>query len=556
LETHYATIWEAIADAMPDRLAIVAGDVRRSWGQYEDRSARLAQVLLDHGLESGDKVGLLLYNGPEYAESQFAAFKNRQLPVNINYRYHDDELVYLLDNADATALVFHSSFGDRVGRVLDRLPKLQMLLEVADSDGHLDKATRFEDALAGAAPAPRITRAEDDEVILYTGGTTGYPKGVRYAMGAHCGMFLQNFPMILGLEGAVDGDGCVARAVAMRADDTNPRVLSAVPLMHGQGLYMGLLAPHLFGGTCVLTTSRSFDAKTTLDVATAERVQLLVIVGDAIALPLVRDLDERAATGDALALPSLQTIMSSGAMFTAELKERLLAHLPHVVIADGLGSTEAGAGVSFTMAGMTTPTATFIALPGTKVFNDAGTEVTPGSGEVGRIAVADGAALGYYKDDERSAATFQVVDGVRYTVAGDQATVNEDGSIVLLGRGSGCINTAGEKVWPEEVEEAMKRCEAIDDALVFGVEDERLGQRIVAVASLAPAAEYDAAAVIARVRDSLATYKAPKEVVFLDEVPRTPTGKPDYAVARARFEDERRAVAIRSQLVSPKLSPR
>jgi acyl-CoA synthetase (AMP-forming)/AMP-acid ligase II len=536
METHFATIWESIADAVPDHDAIVQGDRRVAWGDYDERAARLAQAFLDAGLTVDSKVGMFMYNCPEYAETQFAALKMRAVPVNVNYRYLDDELHYLLDNADAEALVFHASLGDRIARIRDRLPKLKLLVQVLDDEGFgqpLDGVAEYEALLAAHRPADRVERSPGDVYMLYTGGTTGMPKGVMYEIGTFCGQFLVSMPMLLGLA-PFEEPGDIAPVVEALVEAGDPMVaMSGPPLMHGTGVWLGLMAPHLYGATAVLSSSRSFDADDVVRTIERERVKLLIIVGDAFGRPLLRRLEELAEQDSVPDLSSLDLVISSGAMFSAEVKRGLLEFMPTTALLDALGSTEGSMGMTMTTRGMESDTASFSAQPTTKVFDEHDDEIPPGSGRVGMVATSGVVPIGYYKDDEKSRRTFRTIDGIRWSFPGDLATVDDDGSIRLLGRSSQCINTGGEKVYPEEVEEALKEHPAVFDCLVFGVDDERFGQRVAGVASLEAGADVTGDDILGAVRGRLASYKLPKELVLVDRVPRTTTGKADYPAARA-----------------------
>ncbi|MBM3670918.1 MAG: acyl-CoA synthetase [Actinobacteria bacterium] len=532
MEPHFATVWESVADAVPDRPAIVQGARRVSWREYEERSARLAAALTSAGLAPGDHVGMYLYNSPEYCETNFAALKSRFVPVNVNYRYLDDELVYLLDDADAKACVFHSSLGERIERIRDRLPLVRQWIEVDDGGEHVDGALAYEEVLAAHDPAPRIERETTDIYMLYTGGTTGMPKGVMYEVGIFTNSFLTMMPPFLGLEPLAGPSDAATQAARLDREGRGMVAMPACPLMHGVGGWLGVMAPHLLGATSVLAAERSLDGSALLETIAREGVSLLVIVGDAFARPLVRALDEARDRGAQYDLSKLAIVLSSGATLSAEMKQALLGHVEHLMLLDAMGSTEGSAGTAVTMKGMPTRTGGFSMTPGAKVFTEDDREVAPGSGQSGMLGVTGAIPIGYWKDPEKSARTFREIDGVRYSFPGDWATVEADGTITLLGRGSSCVNTGGEKVYPEEVEEAVKRHAAIEDCLVVGIPDERLGQRLVAVASFAPGATTDEDEVIAFVKQGLAHYKAPTQVVFVETVPRTPSAKADYRAAR------------------------
>ena len=537
MELHYATIWESIADVIPDATAVVHGDTVRTWGEYDERAARLAAAYAAAGLGHDSKIGLYMYNGNEYLEAQYAGFKVRGVPINVNYRYLDDELWYLLDNADAEALVFHASLGDRVAQVVDRLPELKLLIEVDDGGtGQVDGAVRYDDVLADNEPMERIVRSEDDIYMLYTGGTTGMPKGVMYDMASHVGLFLQSGFPFLG-QRVPRGADEVAPLVQEITEAGNRMIaIPCAPLMHGTGLWLGAFASHLTGGEVITLTSRTLDPHEVLGTVQARRATSLVIVGDAFAKPLVAAIDEAAANGRPYDLSSIGVILSSGVMWTTEVKEQLLERLPHVVLFDAIGSTEGSMGNQMSTRGGSTETAKFTQNPTTKVFAEDGREVEPGSDEIGMVAAGGFVPLGYFKDPDKSARTFRTIDGVRYAFPGDLAQVATDGTLIFLGRGNQVINSGGEKIFPEEVEEAVKRVPGVLDCLVVGVADERFGQAVTAIAATDGTA-LDEADVIAHVKTQLARYKAPKRVVFVKEVPRAPNGKADYAAARQYARD-------------------
>ena len=530
MESHYATLWEALADTIGDRDAVVCGKQRRSWSDYEQRAARLGAALADAGLKPDSKVGLYLYNSVEYLETQFAAFKQRCVPVNINYRYLDDELLYLLENSDAEALFFHSSLGDRVARVMERAPRVKLWVQVDDGGDPVPGAVAYEDLIAGHDPARRITRKEDDVYMLYTGGTTGMPKGVMYDMGGMLQGFIGiGFPVLgLGLPGV---DEIPALAAKLWEEQGGTTSIPACPLMHGTGIWLGAMIPHLAGGRVALLEGRSFDAHELWDVYQRESANQVVIVGDAFAKPMVRALTEAQEQGRPYDLSSGRFIISSGVMWTTEVKQQLLDWHEWVLI-DAIGSSEGSMGNQITTRGNVGKTARFAMSPTTRVFTEEGREVEPGSGEKGMVAAGGMVPRGYYKDETKSEATFKTVGGVRYAFPGDWATVDADGTLVLLGRGSNCINTAGEKVYPEEVEEAVKEHPDVQDCLVVGVEDEKFGQRVTGVASPRPGAGLDPEALREFTRSRLAAYKVPKQLFVVDEVRRAPNGKADYPWAR------------------------
>ncbi|MEY2642212.1 MAG: AMP-binding protein [Ilumatobacteraceae bacterium] len=536
----YPNIFEAHADAFPDAVAIAYGDREITWSAYDSMAARLASAFAAHGLARESKVGMFMYNCPEYLTTQYAAFKQRITPVNVNYRYLDDELLYLLDNADCEAVVYHSSLGDRIGRVKDRLGKLKLLIEVADGpSAGVPGSVSWDSVIDAHDPAPRIERGLDDLYMLYTGGTTGMPKGVMYAMGNFTAGFLGFYTGPMGRPPLQNVDEVTALSRMVHGLG-QPTATPCCPLMHGTGVWLGALLPHLVAGKVVLLEGRSFDAAELFRAVERHRIGTLVIVGDAFARPMVQALRTQAESGRPFDTSSVTTIVSTGAMFSAEVKAELFEFIPGAAVMDILGSSEGGMGQTMATKENVNTTAKFGAMPTTKVINlETGLEVVPGSGEQGMVGVSGpGIPIGYYKDPEKSARTFREVGGVRYSFPGDMAVVEADGTITLLGRGSNCINTAGEKVFPEEVEEAVKTHPAVADCLVFGVPDEKFGQRVVGVASVAAGQTQPTGDdVIAYTKTKLSSYKVPKQLVFVATVPRAPNGKADYGTAKKMFEE-------------------
>ncbi len=524
MQAHYASIWESIADRMGDADAIVQGSHRLSWRDYEARAARLAGAFAAASLQPGSKVATFLFNGPELLEARFAALKQRAVPVNVNYRYVDGELAYILDNSDSEAVVYHASLGERIGRVRPRLPKVRLWIEVADAGPGLAGALRYEDVLAQATPAPRISRAEDDIQIIYTGGTTGSPKGVMIAIGnaVRSGLVLASQ---LGMPAATFEEAADV-AVRLAGEGASARNLVACPLMHGTGVQLGANPTMTLGGCTLLMPSRRFDAAEVWNTVAGGKASIITLVGDAMARPLLRALPGPGAQ----ALQSLRYISSSGAMFSREVKAGLVEHLPALTIFDLMSSTEGSLGKSIHTAATGTSTSSFVLNPLARVFDEQDREIPPGAPGAGRIAVTGMIPLGYYKDAEKTAQTFREIRGQRWSFPGDFATVAADGSITLLGRGSSVINTGGEKVFAEEVEEAVKRHPLVDDCLVIGMPDEQWGQCVTAVVStLGPVAQAD---LIDSARAHLAPFKLPRRIVFTPQVPRGANGKADYAEAR------------------------
>ncbi len=518
---NFADIWELAADELPDATCLIHGDDRRSWSEVDRRADGVAQHLIDAGLERQQAVAQYLYNCNEYVESMYAAFKGAFAPVNTNYRYTADELLYLWDNADAGAVVFHGSFADTIEAIRDRLPKVAVWLWVDDGGGACpDWATPYEDAATSGAArvAPAWGRSGDDINFLYTGGTTGMPKGVMWRQDDLAVKLTATLGNPLLDDGGVDD---------LRGTFTAPgtRFMPACPQMHGTGNFP-CLSTLSGGGSVVTLTGRNFDAAELLDTIEREAVNSLAIVGDAFAKPILRALD---AEPDRWDLTSLVGIVSSGVMWSQETKTRLLEHHPGMVLMDAFSSSEAlGMGSSISAAGATAETAKFELSPDTIVIDDLNRPLTPGSGEIGRLAVGGRQPVGYYKDPDKTARTFFEVDGKRYSCPGDFATIDADGRITLLGRGSQCINTGGEKVFPEEVEEAMKTHPDVLDAVAVGIPDEKFGEAVTGMVEARPGHTIDSTAVIAHVKTKLAAYKAPKHIVVVDTIGRAANGKVDY----------------------------
>jgi acyl-CoA synthetase (AMP-forming)/AMP-acid ligase II len=532
-----ATCWEAIADGQPDRPALVHGTRRVTWGEFDERADRLAAAFRALGLGTDSKVALYLYNSNEYLEATNAAFKLRAAHVNVNYRYLEDELAYLLDNADAEIVLFHGCLGEQVAKVRDRLPKLRAVVQVDDGAALLDGALPYEDLIAGHEPLARIERTGDELYILYTGGTTGMPKGVMWRNEDLYGALA---PPIVAMTGQTPPDTPAGHAVlAARVADSGltPTHLPASPLMHGTG-FMSSVQALLLGGTIVTLESRRFDAGELWRAVARERVTQMAIVGDAFAKPMVAELEAAEHRSAPYDLSSLRLVISSGVMWSAPVKQALMQRGSFVCL-DSLGSSEGvGFAGSISAPGHDVGTAKFTIGEHTKVLTEDGREVQPGSDEVGLLSLSGPLPLGYYKDPDKSAATFRTFGGVRYSIPGDYARVAADGSVELLGRGSVSINTGGEKVFPEEVEEAVKLHADVADALVVGVPDERFGEVVAALVAPRPGADLHAEDVTRVVRSHLAGFKQPRHVIVLDALPRGPNGKADYAWAR-RIAQER-----------------
>jgi acyl-CoA synthetase (AMP-forming)/AMP-acid ligase II len=511
-----ADLIEHVADSVPDRVALIVGDREQTYRELEENANRLAHHLAGHGVGPGDHVGIYAFNSHEFVETILAAYKLRAVPINVNYRYVEAELRYLFDNADLVALVHDEQFRPRIDAVRDALPMLQYTIAIGTSE--------YSDALATGSPARDFgPRSDDDIYILYTGGTTGMPKGVVWRQ--------EDVLCVLGglvnfeTGERVQDEWQFAKAAANEPEGNLGIVIA--PLMHGAAQW-GTLNGLLNGRTTVLMPK--FDADEVWKAVEKHRITTLGITGDAMGRPLIESLE----TNDYDA-SSLVTVASTAAVFSATVKERYLERFPNLIIADAVGSTETGYnGVRVIVkGGEEKPGLPTVRMgPDTVVLDDDMNIVQPGSGVVGRMARGGNVPLRYHKDPEKSAATFVTVAGRRYSVSGDSAIVEADGTMTLLGRGSVCINSGGEKIYPEEVEAALKAHPAVFDAVVVGVPDERWGERVAAVVEVRPGAAVTLDELDTHTRGHVAGYKVPRELHVVDKIERSPSGKPDYPWAK------------------------
>jgi fatty-acyl-CoA synthase len=516
----FGQVYSALGGSLGAAPALIHGDTVIDWAGFDRMTNALARAFLAAGAGPDSKVAHLMRNSPAYLLTTGAAFKARMVHVNVNYRYAAPELLYILDNSDAHVVVFDAEFGPLVEEIRRELPHVKLWVEVGGEPAAW--AVGFEALAAGSGDPVAADHQWSDLFFIYTGGTTGMPKGVMWEQGALFTLLGGGAPVLYGEAPA----SLEAHVEAVHANPARRRGLVLPPLMHGTGLLMGIYALAL-GGTVVTQATRSFDAADAIALAARWRPDLAVIVGDAFARPLLRALD--ADGGD---LSSLKVMISSGTMWSPEVKAGLLRHAPQMMCVDSYGSSEGlGYGSSISTADAPDAPTRFQHDENTIVLDEEMNPIEPGSGKIGRIARTGLTPVGYWKDPEKSAKTFVTVNGRRYTIPGDFASIEADGAIILLGRGSQCINTGGEKVFPEEVEEALKTHPAIEDALVFGVPDEKWGQAVTAVAEAR--GTVSEAELIAHVKAGHAPYKAPKRVILVDRVPRAPNGKPDYDSAKA-----------------------
>jgi len=524
---NFAASWQAITRTAPDFVAIVCGDHRLTYREFDDRARRLASHLHARGLRPGDKVAIDLVNRPEYLETFYAALLLGCVPVNVNYRYVAEELTYLLDNSDAMAIVVEPAFAEVARAAVAALDPVHDPAR-EPSRGHrppllLETGGSYEAALAAASPHGAWDRRPpdpDDLIFLYTGGTTGMPKGVMW----------RNEDLYLALwEMSRPGVEVRDPVATVEAGKRAAIALPASPLMHGTSLFVAI-STLSGGGTVVLIDRSGLDPVAIWDAVERERVALLTIVGDVFARPLLAVLEAEPERWD---LTSLRAITSSGVTWSPETKRGLLRHLPGTTLLDSLGASE---GLMTRSAHSATDAeikpARFAVNDRLKVITDDGRIVEPGSDEVGMVGVGGHIPLGYYKDEQKSAATFRTVNGTRYSVPGDYATVGTDGTITLLGRGSACINTGGEKVYPEEVELLLRRYPGVFDCVVVGVPDPRYGEMVVAIVQATDGHPPDEAALVAFCREHIAGYKRPKRFLFVDSLERSAAGKANYARLR------------------------
>jgi 3-oxocholest-4-en-26-oate---CoA ligase len=524
-----AAVLEAVADVRQGQTAIIQGPRRRSWRDLDDRAARLAGHLAAAGAGPGDRIGMALYNSIEYVESVLAAFKLGAVPVNVNYRYRRAELEHILTDAAVQALIYDAGLETQIAAAAPSVPSLRSLVRVGETEEPVLSAAAYPDALGG----PPLAHPErgDGHWLMYTGGTTGSPKGVLtrhswlYQVVSANGFGLLGQPVPAGTAG-------LRSALGERADGPPSMVcLPAAPLMHATGMYT-CLGALVAGGQVVFLPSRSYDPRELAATIGEHEVDSLSIVGDVFARPLADALDRAAAAGRPWDVSSLRRITSVGVTWSAEVKLRLLAHAD-LVCRDVIAASEGGPfAICETRRGDGAVTSRFVLAPGARVIDEQGNDVRPGSGEVGMLAAPADAEIGYAGDAAATARTFRVIGGRRWTVPGDLASVEADGTVVFAGRGSRVINTGGEKVYAEEVETVVLTHPAVRDALVVGVPDQRWGTRIAVVAALRPGAGLDLAALRAHVGRELADYKRPKDLIVVPELRRSPAGKADLRWAQ------------------------
>ena len=543
-EFNLPDVFDTVARVHPDRDCFIWGDIHITFSEMVDRSSRLGAYLRSRGLgahterdglaghESGqDHLGIYLYNGNEYLEAMLGAFRARVAPFNVNYRYVADELTYLLDNSACRALVYHATFAPVLAELLDGLPRLEVLIQVADDSGNelLPGAVDYATVLAETPPELDVRPSPDDLYILYTGGTTGMPKGVLWRqhdifMSAMGGRNILT-------QAAVDTyDDVAAQAGAF---ETGLKFLILPPLMHGAAQWVSFIGLNNGHAVVLPPDTRRLDPAQTWRTVETERCTTLTVVGDAIARPLVEELESGSYDTS-----SLLSVGNGGAPLTPTIKERLLAQLPNIILTDSVGSSETGAQMShLSSAGGDTSTGRFTPMAGTVVVSEELDKVVePGHDGIGWLAQEGWVPLGYLGDADKTARTFPVIDGVRYSVPGDRARHQADGDIELLGRDSVTINSGGEKIFAEEVERAIAGHPAVHDVVVVGRPSERWGQEVVALVELSAGATATADDITGHAAEHVARYKLPKDVLFLPAIERSPSGKADYRWAKAQVQ--------------------
>jgi 3-oxocholest-4-en-26-oate---CoA ligase len=533
-----ADLAEHAVDAVPDRVALICGDEQITYGQLEEKANRLAHFLIDQGVKKDDKVGLYCRNRIEIVIAMLGIVKAGAVLVNVNFRYVEGELKYLFENSDMVALVHERRYADRVANVLPETPNVKTVLVVNDGSAGSDDdfqrygGVEFYSAIAQGSPERDFgDRSADDIYLLYTGGTTGFPKGVMWR-------HEDIYRVLFGGTDFATGEFVKDEYDLAKQAAANPPMIRypIPPMIHGatqSATWMSIFA----GQTTVLAPE--FNADEVWRAIHDHKVNLLFFTGDAMARPLLDALLAAQENGNEYDLSSLFLLASTAALFSPSIKERLLELLPNRVITDSIGSSETGfGGTSIVAKDAPHSGGPRVSIDHrTVVLDDDGNEVKPGSGVRGVIAKKGNIPVGYYKDEEKTRQTFRTYNGVRYAIPGDYAVVEADGTVTMLGRGSVSINSGGEKIYPEEVEAALKGHPDVFDALVVGVPDPRFGQHVAAVVQPREGVRPTLAELDAFVRSEIAGYKVPRSLWFVDEVKRSPAGKPDYRWAKDQTEE-------------------
>lgn len=538
LELHPASVLEAITDVQPDALALWSDVGHRTWAELDERAARFSAALEAGGVRRFASVGLMMRNSNEYLEAHHGIYKSRCVPVNVNYRYQGEELAYLLDDCECEVLLFDRSFAPLITEMRDRLAGLRLLICVEDGQPAEDggESMEFEALLAAHDPAPRRPRSEDDPYLFYTGGTTGMPKGMAMKVGARLTEGAVRLAVeTLRLPPSIKAYGPGAASLLAERGE-RPRSLSAAPLMHSTAINASAIPTLMFGGTVVTCRTRSFSPRITLEAAAAAEATSITIGGDAMAKPLLFELEADLERKEPLKLDSLKVIVSSGMAWSQEVKRGLMANLPAVEIFELYGTTEGLMGtLHASHPDELSVVPSFTPAEGVKLIDDRGREVD--RGERGLVAFPVPDSEHYHRDQAKSEETFRWIDGVHYAVPGDWGVIEPDGRLRPIGRGAKVVNTGGEKVFTEEVEAIIREVPGVIDCLVLGVPSERWGEEVTALVASVPSAGLTGQQVMDQVRERLADYKVPKSVLFTGEIPRHANSKADFEAARALLDE-------------------
>lgn len=529
---HLANVFEQVADTVPENTAIVYGRKELSWREFDDRSARLATALVKAGVKTGDVVAIAMFNCPEWLEAFYGILKIRAIPANINYRYQSNEMLHLLQDCAATAVIFHTSLAQTILPLRASASQVKTWIAVEDEErlaaGDIDE---YEHLLATCPPAIRCNRPAEEHYLSYTGGTTGLPKGVLFKLGLTTLISHRFVNAIFGYEYTASSD---LLEMTRAMDSSMQRIVAMVPvpLMHSTGLAISSIPTLAVGGTVVLMTSKSFDPDAVLAECKRTNANRITIVGDAFARPLLQSLRDNDQVGIQFSCNHLKVIASSGASLSATTKKELLEYFPGAVIIESLGATEGVSfGVAQSNAGDSLETGRFRTAPGVLVVDEHFNPLSEQIGQVGLLA-APVITSGYFNNPKKTAEIYRDINGVLYAAPGDYGRLEADGTLTLLGRGAGVINTGGEKVFAEEVENTIKQMDSIVDCIVVGLPDERFGQTVAAVVQLKKDCVVPQSDIIAWAKSTLAGYKAPRRMVYCKSLPRFPNGKPDYDKVR------------------------
>ena len=532
MQIDLATAWEEVADLLPNRNAINCDGRSLDWREFESRASQLATLLTTNGLGKNSKVGLYLHNCNEYVEATFAAFKIEASPVNLNYRYKSDDLVYLLDNADVEAIFFQSCYAMRIWEIRDRLPKIKLFVQVDDgTEGLLKGATDYERALRSLEPAVRTQRDFSSNYLFYTAGTTGLPKGVVHEVGAFSSYFLGQVALRYGLEAPTQIEDYRALLSEINGSVV---ALPACPLIHETGSWLGCFLPMLSGGSIVMSSSRGFNPDVCLNLVEQYRVTDLVFIGDAFAKPILESLDFALKRDDPYDLSSLTQIVSSGVTWSPDVKRSLLSHCD-VIMTDNVIAVEGVLGSSTSTRetlGSNLDLAKFNLVEGAVLLSESGEVLGSDEGVVGRVATDTLVPIRYWKDQEKSEKTFLEIAGVSLSASGDHVSVSDDGSFFLLGRDEVSINIANERVFPGEIEEVIKGYKGVVDCTVVGISDSEDLEKIVALIAYEEESNIDESTIQEFVKEQLASIKVPDRMLKVVEVRRSPAGTGDYRWAK------------------------